>query len=260
MIKKSKLNKVYNMDCIKLMKKFPDKSIDLIVSSPPYNCNILYDVHDDNMLWKDYINWCKDWLRECKRILKNDGRFAINVLIEMELKIKEHRRVSPYATYIHIIENIGLNLKGTALWTDNHRTNLSAWGSYKSCSSPYIYNPYEAVIIGYKKVWKKQNKGKSTINKDEFIKGVSGIWNIGTEGKGLTIANFPEALPKMCIKLLSYENDVIYDPFSGSGTTGLVAEKLKRKWVASEISKNYYNISKKRISEYRKLEKLRILK
>ena len=67
------LNQIYNMDCVEGLKKIDDNSIDLIVTSPPYNVGIDYDTWQDNMHWKDYLAWCKEWLTECYRVLKPDG-------------------------------------------------------------------------------------------------------------------------------------------------------------------------------------------
>ena len=73
-----KLNNIYNMDCIEGLKQLEDNSIDLIVTSPPYNLGIEYDSWDDKMSWTDYLKWCEKWLQECYRVLKDDGRICIN--------------------------------------------------------------------------------------------------------------------------------------------------------------------------------------
>jgi site-specific DNA-methyltransferase (adenine-specific) len=237
------LNKVVNGDNLKLLPEIPDNTIDLIVTSPPYNCNIKYDVYNDDKIWEEYLELSKKWLIECKRVLKKDGRICINVLIDMGIH-NNNKRVSPYAEFYRLFNEIGINHAGMALWTDSNRSKNTAYGSWKSCSSPYIYNPYEVIMIGYKEQWKKENKGISTISKDEFIKGVSGIWNLRTQTKQITKANFSEDLPEICIKLLSYKDDIVLDLFSGSGTTAKVAKKLHRNFIALELSENYANISR----------------
>ena len=102
-------------------------------------------------------------------------------------------------------------------------------------------------MIGYKKQWKKIDQGESTIDKKDFLEGVSGVWNIGT-CRPSTIANFPERLPQLCIDLLSYKNNLVLDPFNGGGTTSLVAEKLGRRWIGIELSEKYCNITKEKLS------------
>ena len=78
------LNKVHNMDCVEGLKQLDDNSIDLIVTSPPYNVGIDYDTWKDKMPWEDYLAWCKKWLSECFRVLKDDGRICINHYISYD--------------------------------------------------------------------------------------------------------------------------------------------------------------------------------
>jgi len=233
-------------DCLTEMKKIPDKSIDLIITSPPYNCGIDYGVYKDNLKWDKYLEWCKNWLLEIQRLLKPDGRFAINVLMEMGIEDNK-QRVSPYAELYHLIKDVGFNIFGSPVWTDNHRVKYTAWGSWLSVSAPYIYNPYEVIVIGYNNQWKKIGKGKSTITKNEFMMACSGVWKLRTQTKQITPACFHKDLPSLCIKLLSYKNDLILDPFMGSGTTGVACKELNRKFIGIEINKDYYEIAKQRI-------------
>jgi len=233
-------------DCLKEMKKLQNGSVDLAITSPPYNCGIDYGCYKDNLKWKDYLAWCEEWILEIKNILKDDGRFAINVLMEMGIDHNK-KRVSPYAEFYHLLKKIGLNVFGSPVWTDNHRIKFCAWGSWLSASSPYTYNPYEVIIIGYKKQWKKLSKGKSTITKEEFMMGCSGIWKLRTQTRQITPACFHTDLPKLCINLLSYENDLIFDPFMGSGTTGVASKELNRRFMGIELNKDYFKIAQKRI-------------
>lgn len=128
------------------------------------------------------------------------------------------------------------------------RNGCFTWcgNSWLSASAPYINTPYEGILISYKEQWKKTSKGTSTISKEDFMVGVGGIWNMGTV-RGKTKACFPERLPEMCIRLLTYEGDLVYDPFSGSGTTPFVAKKLNRNFIGSEISEEYCKIANERI-------------
>jgi len=242
------INKIYNEDCIETMAKMPNDFIDLTITSPPYNCSIDYDIYNDNRDWNEYLSWCKKWIKELYRITKKDGRICINVLIEMGIEGNK-KRVSPFVEFYNIIRNVGFKISATPIWTDNNRPTLTAWGSWMNASSPYIYNPFEVIIIAYKDVWKKEKRGISTINKKDFMMGCSGVWKLRTQTKQITKANFHEDLPKLCIDLLSYKGDLIYDPFMGSGTTAKVAKLSNRNFIGSEISKEYCNIAKKRISQ-----------
>ncbi len=248
------LNNVYNMDCVEGLKLLDDNSVDLIVTSPPYNIGIEYDTWQDTMKWNDYLFWCEKWLKECYRVLKPDGRICINHYLNFHDKQEKVSRF-PIIDIKTIQEKIGFNVHKLCLWEDNTRKTFTAWGSYLSASAPYINTPYEGILISYKNQWKKFNKGESTIDKKSFLEGVSGVWKLGT-CKSKTKACFPTTLPYMCINLLSYKGDVVLDPFAGSGTTLIVSKKLKRKYIGFEISPNYCNICKQQLKQkvYTKLK------
>lgn len=232
-----------------VLKNLPKKgSMDLIVTSPPYNCGIPYDEHDDNMVWGDYLGWCWWWLKGCYDALKSDGRIALNVLVEMG--IQENRiRVSPMAEFYNLLKDVGFKIMGMPMWTDNHRGKNTAWGSWRSASCPYIYNPYEVVILGYKERKKRDDKGLDTISSKDFMRGCMGVWDFPTDKERLTPATFPVELPKLCIELLSFRGDWVLDPFMGSGTTGVAAVLTGRNFYGIELSKNYVEIAEKRIIE-----------
>jgi site-specific DNA-methyltransferase (adenine-specific) len=235
-----------NDDCINHMKKMKENTVDLVVTSPPYNCGIDYDSCNDNKPFDEYVEWSRKWIDELYRVVKEDGRIAINVLVEQGIE-NNTKRISPMRVFCDLIEDAGFTIMGLPMWTDTHRVKFTAWGSYKSASSPYIYNPYEVVIIAYKKLRKKQLKGENTISKESFITGCSGVWNIRTDTKTLTKATFPVELPKLVIELLTFKGDLVLDPFSGSATTGVACFQTGRKYIGIEISKNYYDISKYRL-------------
>lgn len=246
------LNTIYNMDCIEGLKLIDDGTIDLIVTSPPYNVGIDYDSWNDCMPWNEYLEWCERWLRECYRVLKDDGRICINHYIAFSpIDFSDsggaHKCQFPLFDFRTIMTNIGYNVNKIAIWEDISRKKFTAWGSWLSASSPNIQTPYEGILIAYKKVWKKENNGVSTIDRDTFLEGVSGIWSCGTT-VGYTKACFPEKLPKICIELLSYKDDVVLDPFSGSGTTCWVAKSSNRKFIGFEISEAYWNESISRLN------------
>ena len=242
------INKIYNENCLNTMAKMPDNFVDLTVTSPPYNCGINYDIHNDKMEWNVYLQWCENWVTELYRITKEGGRIAINVLLEMGIE-KNKKRVSPFAEFYNILNKIGFKPFGVPVWVDPHRGKHTSWGSWLKSTSPYIYCPYEVILIAYKgDKWKREGI-KTNISKEEFMMGCSGIWNLRTQTKELTKANFHEDLPNMAIKLLSGEGDLVYDPFMGSGTTAKMAILSNRKFIGSEISKEYCEIVEKRIAD-----------
>lgn len=250
---------IINQDVLTGLKSLPDSSIDLVMTSPPYNCGIAYDAWDDSRPWDQYLAWTREWLIEVKRVLKPDGRFAINHLVEMGLPAngkKNGRRVSPQVELYRIITDLGMCIVAQPMWADLTRSTLTSWGSWMSASAPYIYNPMEVILIGskseqWKKVRDKKDPGVNTISKEDFMKGVAGVWNITPETRGLTMANFPVALPRLCIELLTFQGDLVLDPFMGSGTTAIAALMTGRHYVGIEISSTYHGIAQRRLDHYR---------
>ena len=159
-----KINEIYNIDCVEGLKQIDDNSVDLIVTSPPYNLGIDYDTWNDLMPWEDYLSWCKQWLTECYRILKDDGKICINHYLNFQDRIDKVSRF-PLTDIQRIEEEIGFTPTKLCLWEDSTRKKFTAWGSWLSASSPYINTPYEGILISYKKYWKKQNEGVSTTQK-----------------------------------------------------------------------------------------------
>ena len=239
--------KLLNGDCLIEMDKIKDNSIDLIITSPPYNIDLDYDIYNDYRPWEEYMEWVCDWLYKCYKVLKDDGRICINHYLNFQDRYEKVSRF-PLFDIKHYQDIIGFNTHKLVLWEDITRKKYTAWGSWLSASSPYINTPYEGILVSYKNQWKKTNKGVSSISKEDFIEGVGGIWKLGTSSnKKGTKATFPISLPTRCIELFSYEGDTILDPFMGSGTTGVACKKLKRDFIGIELSENYFEIAKGRI-------------
>lgn len=236
------------MDCIDGMKQIDDNSIDLVVTSPPYNIGIDYDNYNDKKEWNNYYKWCEKWLKEIYRVLKKDGRFCLNHYLSIG---DGNFRTAPLMELNNTsVHKIGFKHHSVAVWPDITLVKRTAWGSFCSASSPYINSPFEGILIMYKNQWKKKNKGESTIKKDMFISSCRGIWNINQEIKGLTKANFHMTLPAICVDLLSYKDDIVLDPFMGSGTTAIICKEKKRKYIGFEISKKYVEIANERIKKW----------
>lgn len=263
--------KIINGDCIEVMKTFPEGSIDLLVTSPPYNVNISYDVHKDDLPMEEYYEWSKDWLKEAFRVLKDDGRIAVNV--PNELNVQERGgRILFVAEFWMMMKEVGFKFSGLVDLTEDspHRVRQTAWGSWMSASAPYVYNPKECIILAYKKSSKKLSKGVSQWlgtptevttedgkvknkmvyrdeDKKEFMNLVFGRWEYFADTRSLTKATFSMDIPAKAIKILSYKNDIVLDPFMGSGTSAFAAELLDRRWVGIELSPDYTEIARKRV-------------
>jgi site-specific DNA-methyltransferase (adenine-specific) len=241
------LNTIQCGNCLTLLPKIPDNSIDLIVTSPPYNVEMKYDVYVDSVPWKEYYIWCEKWLLECLRVLKPDGRMALNHYLS--LGNSKTGRTAPLMELNHIATNLGFKHHTVAVWTDRTLSIRTAWGSWMSSSCPYISSPFEGILILYKDSWKKLKKGISDCPKEDFIQLTGGIWKMQPETRGLTPANFCVDLPLKCIRLLSYVDSVILDPFIGSGTTAIACLMTGRKYIGMELSPEYCNIAAKRCQE-----------
>jgi len=251
-------NIIYNEDCRKGMKRIKDNSVDLVVTSPPYNVGINYDNWDDKMNWKDYKIFMRNWLKQVFRVLRDDGRIALNIPFEINIK-ERGGRLLLVSEYWEVMKDIGFKFAGIVDLQEiqPHRVKLTAWGSWLSPSAPYIYNPKECLIIAYKKEWKKIKKGESYFNKlinehkKEFQELVYGMWKYHAETKGLTDANFSYDIPLKAIKILSFKGDIVLDCFMGSGTTAEACLRLKRRYIGFEISKKYCEIMKCRTNQKR---------
>jgi site-specific DNA-methyltransferase (adenine-specific) len=266
--------KVINGDCIDIMSKMPINSVDLIVTSPPYGVGINYDVHDDDVVFEEYLKFTKTWLTEAYQLLKDDGRIAINIPYEINRQDKGGRIFFVSEIY-QLMKRVGFKFFGVVdLEEDSpHRSKTTAWGSWMSPSSPYIYNPKECVILAYKHKHIKTVKGEpqwtgvvteipqedgttkkkvvyEDMDKKEFMELVFGQWKYFADTKSLTKATFSMDIPTRAIKILSYKNDVILDPFNGSGTSCVAAEILDRRWIGIELSPDYCEISRKRIQAF----------
>jgi site-specific DNA-methyltransferase (adenine-specific) len=264
------IGKVVNGDCIEVMKTLPEGSVDLIVTSCPYGVGIQYDVHNDDMIWDQYVNFTYSWMEQAFRVLKDDGRIALNIPYEINRQDKGGR-IFMVSEVWQIMKNIGYKFFGIVdLEEDSpHRSKTTAWGSWMSPSSPYIYNPKECVILAYKKQHIKKVKGepqwkgevidtedgkKKTIyaeqDKKEFMELVFGQWKYLNDTKQLTKATFSMDIPTKAIKILSYKNDIVLDPFAGSGTSLVAAEVLDRRWIGIELSPNYAEVARERVQGF----------
>jgi site-specific DNA-methyltransferase (adenine-specific) len=277
------LGKIVNGDCREVMRTMEEGSVDLIVTSPPYGVGIDYDVHDDDMIIEDYLKFSEEWLSEAYRVLKDDGRIALNIPYEINRQAKGGR-IFMVSEVWQVMKKIGFKFFGVVDLEEEspHRSRTTAWGSWMSPSAPYIYNPKECVVLAYKKNHIKKIKGEpewvgelgekedkngvmkpKTIyteeQKREFIDLVFGQWNYFADTRSLTKATFSMDIPTKAIKILTYKNDVVLDPFAGSGTSMVAAETLNRRWVGIELSPNYAKVANERVGFFVQQKRQQVL-
>jgi len=222
------------------------ESIDLIITSPPYNVDIKYNSHNDDVTYEQYLEFSHKWLSRCFEWLKNDGRLCLNIPLDKN----KGGQQSVGADLTTIAKKIGFKYHSTIIWNEGNISRRTAWGSWLSASAPYVIAPVELIIILYKDKWKKNDRKQSDITRDEFIEWTNGLWTFpgqSKKGAGGHPAPFPVELPRRCIKLFSFIGDTILDPFMGSGSTMIAAISHDRKAIGIDVDEEYCNIAKNRI-------------
>jgi DNA modification methylase len=240
-------NKIICADSFEVLKKLPDNCIDLIFTSPPYNFGLDYESNGDAHHWDNYFLKLFEIFKECIRVLKYGGRIAVNI----------QPLFSDYIPSHHVISNFFMSnkmiWKGEILWEkNNYNCKYTAWGSWKSPSNPYLKYTWEFIEIFAKGTLKKEgDREKVDITADEFKKWVVAKWSIAPERNMKDYnhpAMFPEELATRIIKLFSFENDVVLDPFNGVGTTSFIARRFNRRYLGIDISKEYCTVAENRLS------------
>lgn len=236
-------------DVIDVMATLDPASVDLIVTSPPYNVEKSYE---EGVSLEEYTSMIRAVCKEFRRVLKADGRFCINVPLTMtKINLSSEGEKHIIRLVMHEWETAilasGLKIRDYIFWDQINSGNDTSWGSFQSASSPWIRHQAEIIIIGYNNRWKKIDKGESTIESEEFTRWTIDKWSMSCARHKEHPAVFPEELPSRCIKLFSYKGDVILDPFCGTGTTLKVALDLKRSCVGIDKSKKYCDITKERV-------------
>jgi site-specific DNA-methyltransferase (adenine-specific) len=225
--------------------------INLVITSPPYNVGIEYDTHNDMLTYEQYLEWSKQWIKKMYDVMAEDGRICINVPISAT-PIHLYRKGSKDINYpigadlIHICQSVGFKYYRTIIW-QKMGGSKTCWGSWRSASAPFVLDPNECIIILYKGTWKRKNKGISTITAKEFMTYTKNLWPMQPDTKRNHPAAFPPELPRRCIRLFSYQSDIICDPFTGSGTCGEVAVQEGRSFVGVEMSQAYYEMANNKI-------------
>lgn len=241
------LNTIIASSC-ENMKDIPNNSLHLMITSPPYNVSKEYD---NDLSLNEYLSLLKNCFTETYRVLVDGGRACINIA---NIGRKPYIPLSDYVSKIMI--EIGFNMRGEIIWNKSAGAGIStAWGSFQSASNPILRDVHEYILIfskgNYKRERDKNEKElrKDNITKEEFIEWTKSVWTMNTESAKRIghPAPFPEELPNRLIKLFSFTNDIVIDPFMGSGTTAIAAIKNSRNFVGYEINKEYINLANNRI-------------
>jgi len=260
------------------MSELKESSIDLIITSPPYFNIKNYSMDgkqltkhssekkDDIGLNQTFDNYIKELLivwKECERVLKPNGKLCINSplmpMLKSDVKTHYNRHIFDLQSSIQqsIINNTSLFLYDLYVWNRTNPSKRLMFGSYPYPRNFYAQNTIEFIAVFVKdginknKIIKKV-KDSSKLSQKEWLDYTKQIWEIPVPNKGdlafgIHSAIMPEEIVRRCIKLFSFENDLVLDPFTGSGTTLKVAKELNRKYVGYEIYEKYSDVINKKL-------------
>lgn len=241
------LNTIINDSC-EQMSQIPDCSLHLMITSPPYNVSKEYD---EDLSLKEYLGLLKRAFSETYRVLVNGGRACINVA---NLGRKPYIPLSDYISTMMI--DIGFNMRGEIIWNKAASASPStAWGSWKSAANPTLRDVHEYILVFSKGDYSRKRKREelqekiNTISKEQFIEWTKSIWTFNAESARRIghPAPFPEELPYRLIQLYSFTNDVVLDPFIGSGTTAVAALKSDRFYIGYDVDREYVKLAERRV-------------
>jgi len=228
------------------MEELPDNSIHLMVTSPPYNVGKEYD---KNLTLEQYRTLLKTVFSEVFRVLTTGGRACVNVA-----NVGRKPYIPFHSYIIEDMLRIGFLMRGEVIWDKSASSGAStAWGSWKSAMNPILRDVHEYILIFSKDSFsrKRNEQQKNTITSNEFLEFTKSIWRFPTESAKRVghPAPFPIELPYRLIQLYTFENDVVLDPFIGSGTTAIAALKTNRHYIGYDNNPEYVITAQERIEE-----------
>ncbi len=236
------LNKII-MGSSEQMTELPDNSVHLMITSPPYNVSKDYD---EDLSLKEYLGLLRNVFEETYRVLVNGGRACVNVA---NLGRKPYIPLSDYISQMML--EIGFNMRGEIIWNKAASASPStAWGSWQSAANPILRDIHEYILVFSKGDYKRERGDKeNSITKEQFMEWTKSIWTMNAESARRIghPAPFPEELPYRLIQLFSFKDDIILDPFMGSGTTAVSALKSERNFVGYDVSQEYIDLAERRI-------------
>ncbi len=228
------------------MGELPDHSIHIMVTSPPYNVSKEYD---DDLTLDEYRDLLRQVFRETYRVLVTGGRACVNIA-----NLGRKPYLPLHAWVIEDMLEIGFLMRGEIIWNKASSASPStAWGSWLSASNPVLRDVHEYILVFSKDSFSRsRHERQSTISKDDFLAWTKSVWDFSAVSARRVghPAPFPEELPRRLIELYTFLDDVVLDPFCGSGTTCLAALKAKRHYIGYEINPEYLRLAKERLQTY----------
>lgn len=224
------------------MAQVPDNSVALAFTSPPYNVGKEYD---ENLSLADYLALIGDVAQEVYRVLVPGGRYVVNIA-----NVGRKPYIPLHSLYYPLHMELGFLPMGEIIWRKGKGANGScAWGSWKSAKSPRLRDIHEYLLVFAKEEFSRPDRGESDIERDAFLEATLSVWEIlPVSAKRIGHpAPFPEELADRVIRLYSYRDDVVLDPFAGSGTTCVAAAKANRHFVGYEIEPAFVELAHQRL-------------
>lgn len=240
------LNKIFCKSS-EMMEELPDRSVHLMVTSPPYNVGKEYD---NDFTLGEYTQFLGRVWKEVHRVLVPGGRACINIA-----NLGRKPYIPLHAYIADDMFELGFLMRGEIIWNKASSASPStAWGSWLSAANPTLRDVHEYILVFSKGTFSRENmnKRKSTISKEEFLEFTKSVWTFPAEPaqKIGHPAPFPIELPYRLIQLYTYENEVVLDPFMGSGQAAIAAIKTNRHYVGYEIDEEYVKLAEKRIKNF----------
>jgi len=229
------------------MEELPDNSVHLMVTSPPYNVGKEYD---DNLTLQEYRQFLKNVWKEVYRVLVSGGRTCINIA-----NLGRKPYIPLHAYIIEDMLDLGFLMRGEIIWNKATSSSPStAWGSWLSAANPTLRDIHEYILVFSKGSFNRKvlPDKVSTITKADFLELTKSVWTFSAESarKVGHPAPFPVELPYRLIQLYTFEEEVILDPFIGSGQAAIAAIKTNRHYVGYDISEKYVKLAERRIKEF----------
>ena len=232
-------------DALATLRAMPIEQVQLIVTAPPFD--LVRPNQETDVSYEEYIEWMDQVWDAASRVLVSGGRLCVNVG-----ESKFGGRPQPtYSTFIDQILALEVKMlyRGTVILQKARLRSRNTPAPWQVYSNPEINAQHEYIVIFSKDNFKLEGRKEDvTISADEFMDTTRSVWQLGTQaGKRIGHpAPFPEALPERLIKYYSYKGNTVLDMFGGSGTVGVVAKRLGRRFVLIDNSKKYCELAQKR--------------